>query len=105
MPQCRITPAPMSNSSDRGRKIIFVLGWSVLLALLSSIGLFVAVATETTSGMHWTGSQLMSPVDMPVYLNYIGQIKGGNRLTENFFTTEIASPTFNVLWYTVGIVS
>lgn len=58
----------------------------------------------TPDGTTYNGLHALSPGDIPVYYSYLRQIKSGNFLLYNFFTSELQTQgTLNVWWLMVGL--
>lgn len=54
----------------------------------------------------YNGLHALSPGDIPIYYSYINQIKEGNILVKNLFTSEPQTiGTFNVWWFWLGAIT
>ncbi|MFA6215804.1 MAG: hypothetical protein WC768_04520 [Patescibacteria group bacterium] len=81
----------------------FLVLMTALLILITGlpflIGYLAAPADTVYDGLH-----ALSPGDFPVYYSYINQVKAGNFLVKDLFTSEQqGSGTFNVWWVLVGL--
>ncbi len=73
----------------------------VITTLPYLVGFFFTPAGSSYNGLH-----ALSPGDVPVYYSYIRQIKLGNFLLYNFFTSEPQIyGTLNVWWLLVGLLA
>lgn len=81
---------------------LFVLVLSVVMIFISTIPyLYASYATQ--AGFVYNGLHAMTPGDLPVYYSYIEQVKQGNYLLENLFTSETTLPVLNIFWLGVGL--
>lgn len=80
--------------------VTFVALTVILITTLPYLyGFFVTPEGTTYNGLH-----ALSPGDVPVYYSYINQVKGGEWLVKDLFTTESQNfGTFNVWWSGVGL--
>ncbi|GEM_PF-594956 len=73
----------------------------VITTLPYLVGFFFTPAGTSYNGLH-----ALSPGDVPVYYSYLRQIKLGNFLLYNFFTSEPQIyGTLNVWWLLIGLLA
>lgn len=82
---------------------IFVLGIAILLIIITTAptiyGFLVKTEDKFFPALHSIG-----PGDYNVYYSYIEQVRGGNLLFKDIFTSEEHSPfLFNPLWLLIGL--
>ncbi len=76
----------------------------VMIILTTLPYLYGWLATEP--GTIYNGLHSLSPGDIPIYYSYINQVKEGNFLVKDLFTSEPQElGTFNVWWFGVGMIA
>ena len=56
------------------------------------------------AGLVYNGLHALSPGDVPIYYSYINQVKNGELLVKDLFTSEPQTVgTFNIWWLMVGL--
>ncbi len=80
----------------------WLLGLIVLVMVVTTAP-YVYARLMTPEGYVLSGSHTLAPGDIPVYLSYIEQVKQGDLLFRDLFTSEPHTPfQFNPLWLGVG---
>lgn len=89
--------------SSGERRIVWLM--AAVLAALSlipvALGYYYGLKTHRT----WTGMDVFGLGDMQVYMSYVGQVKDGQWLVNNDFTTGPTHPFFSVVWLVIGLVA
>ncbi|MEA3272767.1 MAG: hypothetical protein U9P90_03815 [Patescibacteria group bacterium] len=82
---------------------IFVVIMSVIMAVITTAPYLYGYFTAPEDKV-FTGVSFLSITDTPVYYSYIEQVKAGNFLFENLFTSEPTNiRNLNILWLDVGM--
>jgi hypothetical protein len=96
--------APQAEKVSR-REWWFVALLSAIAIAVTTVPVAVALVLASIHGQRWTGLQSLSPGDLSVYLSYIAQVKHGAVLLKDWYTTEPVIPSFNTLWFLVGMLA
>src|SRR4030043_189845 len=83
----------------------FVILLSIVLILITTLP-YIYAAINAPSGYFWNGIHAITPGDSAVYFSYINQIKAGNWLLQDNFTSEPQTGgLFNLFWLTIGLLA
>jgi hypothetical protein len=94
----------MTNSKLSKQEIIFLVITSLILIIITSLPIIYGYFNR--NDLYYNGMHIFSPMDAPVYLSYIQQVKQGNILLTDLFTTEPDMPAlFNPFWLAVGMLA
>jgi len=94
----------MTNSKLSKQEIIFLVITSLLLIIITSLPIVYGYINR--NDLYYNGMHILSPMDAPVYLSYIQQVKQGHILLADLFTTESDMPAlFNPFWLAVGLIA
>jgi hypothetical protein len=81
----------------------FVILLSIVLILITTLP-YIYAALNAPSGHFWNGIHAITPGDSAVYFSFITQIKDGNWLLQDNFTSEVQSGgLFNLFWLKIGL--
>jgi len=92
------------NTIDKREKR-FVLQIIVFIIIITTVPYLYAYfsAPQNTS---WNGIHSLASGDLPVYFSYINQIKSGDLLIKDHFTSEYQNiGTLNIVWLSVGLLA
>ncbi len=81
---------------------IFVF-FSILLLLILTSAPYIYGYFNTPEEKFYLGFHFVSMGDIPVYYSYIEQVRDGNFLFENLFTSEPQAKFLNIFWLAIGI--
>jgi hypothetical protein len=81
---------------------LLILVLSLIMIIISIVPYLYASYIAQT-GFIYNGLHAMTPGDLPVYYSYIEQVKQGDYLFENLFTSETTLPLLNIFWLGVGL--
>lgn len=83
----------------------FVILLTIALILITNLP-YVYAALNAPSGYFWDGIHAITPGDSPVYFSYLTQVKAGNWLLQDNFTSEHQSGgLLNLFWLGLGLIS
>ena len=86
----------------KNEKILLTISIIAILFVITLPSIFgYAITPENQS---YTGLRSFVPGDIFVYYSYIEQIKQGNVLLEDLYTTEEGTSFINVFWQSVGFI-
>lgn len=95
----------MLDISISKKEWLFVALMSFVVIIITTVP-FLYGYLNTPEGLYYNGIHFLSPADYPVYYSYIGQIKAGNLLFENLYTSEQSGvKVLNIFWLVVGLVA
>jgi hypothetical protein len=97
--QRRATEAVTSDE----RRAVWIM--AAVFAALSVAPAAVAYYYGFKTHRIWTGLDVFGMGDMQVYLSYVDQIKNGQWLIRNDFTTGPTHPYFSAVWLVIGLVA
>ncbi|MDX9893614.1 MAG: hypothetical protein RB292_04375 [Patescibacteria group bacterium] len=84
---------------------IFVGLMSLLLVIITAVP-YIYGYLAAAPGYVYNGLHALSPGDVPVYYSYIQQVKTGNFLLNDLFTSEPQNlGIFNIWWFLVGLLT
>src|SRR3989344_98560 len=83
----------------------FIILMSLVLVIITGVPYLYAYLVAP-AGFSYNGLTSLTPADNPVYYSYINQVKQGNFLINDLFTTE-PEPfgMFNVFWVVTGLIA
>jgi len=94
----------MENKKLSVQEIKFILLVSFILIIVTGLSFIFGYFIK--GNLIYTGINIFSPIDGPVYYSYIEQIKEGNFLLDNLFSNETgAVKLFNPFWLFVGLIA
>ncbi len=83
----------------------FVVIMSAVIMLITGVP-YVLGYLMAPDDMVYNGLHALSPGDIPIYYSYINQVKEGEILVKDLFTSEVQTiGTFNVWWTLVGLMA
>lgn len=91
----------IKSISGSEKRFLFLMTVALLLitTLPYVLGYFLAPEGRFYNGLH-----ALSPGDVPIYYSYINQVKGGDFLVKDLFTSEVQDlGGLNVWWFLVGV--
>ena len=78
----------------------------IVLMIIITTAPFIYAYLNAPQGYSYLGIHALAPGDYPVYFNYINQIKEGNFLLKDYYTSEPQSAgILNLLWLKVGLLA
>ncbi len=82
------------------------VAWLILIVLFLIGAPYLFGYLMAGPNLVYTGFHALTTGDLPVYYSYINQVKEGNFLLKDLFTSEPQSyGTFNLLWFLVGLMA
>jgi len=80
----------------------FVIIITIFVMVITTLPYLYAYYTAP-AGMSWNGIHSLASGDLPIYFSYINQVKHGDFLIKDHFTSEHQQlGTFNIVWFVVG---
>ena len=81
----------------------YVILLSVLVILITAAP-YLYACLSAPEGYFYNGLHSLTPGDSPVYFSYINQIKAGNLVLRDYFTSELQEKgLINFFWLKVGL--
>jgi hypothetical protein len=88
------------NISKSEWKFVFLL--TAIIIIITTLP-YLYAHFQSSKNQIYNGLHILTSGDTHVYFSYLEQIKQGNYLFKNLFTSETTMPVLNIFWLTAGL--